>query len=399
MEPLSIAASLLTVLEATASVSKSTIALYRNVREAPKELAQLSTRVSQTRSRLAIQIQLYQSLNGGSTKSLLPDGALVTFQADLENAKDCLGIIKGIRSAKGGGKQCLSWVMQDKRKVTKVLLNLHDIDNNISALLTTLSLAINLHSNELVSKLNTHQQSLAAQLQRSHQDTRTYSAYSLLPTSMAGSVDHDPSSYVENTMRTSIAVGQQKDELRAEFLKILLAYWPMPNALDLDGPVGPLACAAMKGSVEDLDLLMHTGVCVSNTAMIAKKIIKYSMLGSNLATSDYLMPLLPSGWINQTDQRGRGPLHVTLLCLGFHIKEIAQRLLVAGANVHLRDMDGNDPGDVARICDEQALSDGILQPASSGNVRAYYDALITEGFDVELDRDGILWWPSYDPTP
>lgn len=186
---------------------------------------------------------------------------------------------------------------------------------------------------------------------------------------------------------------------RAEFLKILLAYWPMPNALDLDGPVGPLACAAMKGSVEDLDLLMHTGVCVSNTAMIAKKIIKYSMLGSNLATSDYLMPLLPSGWINQTDQRGRGPLHVTLLCLGFHIKEIAQRLLVAGANVHLRDMDGNDPGDVARICDEQALSDGILQPASSGNVRAYYDALITEGFDVELDRDGILWWPSYDPTP
>lgn len=140
MEPLSIAASLLTVLEATASVSKSTIALYRNVREAPKELAQLSTRVSQTRSRLAIQIQLYQSLNGGSTKSLLPDGALVTFQADLENAKDCLGIIKGIRSAKGGGKQCLSWVMQDKRKVTKVLLNLHDIDNNISALLTTLSL-------------------------------------------------------------------------------------------------------------------------------------------------------------------------------------------------------------------------------------------------------------------
>lgn len=46
---------------------------------------------------------------------------------------------------------------------------------------------------------------------------------------MAGSVDHDPSSYVENTMRTSIAVGQQKDELRS--MSWMIAFLRLPNIL------------------------------------------------------------------------------------------------------------------------------------------------------------------------
>ncbi|KAL8727872.1 MAG: hypothetical protein Q9166_005749 [cf. Caloplaca sp. 2 TL-2023] len=143
MEPLSITASLLSVLEATAVVGKATISLYRNVRNAPRELAQASTRLLQTRVRLDVQLRLYQSLSSGDLNILLPDEALTAFQNDLENANKCLESVRDTLSARAGcthSKQCFGWVTQDKRRIMMVLSNLRDIDDNLSALLTTLSL-------------------------------------------------------------------------------------------------------------------------------------------------------------------------------------------------------------------------------------------------------------------
>ncbi|KAI4115817.1 MAG: hypothetical protein LQ338_007801, partial [Usnochroma carphineum] len=143
MEPLSVAASLLSTLEATAFVSKATTELYRSLRDAPKELAQLSTRISQTRSRLDVQLHLYQSFSGGNTVALLPEEALKTLHADLIDAKNCLEAIWGLIPANGGhtnGKQRISWVMRDKRKVMKIVHKLQDIDNNLTAMHGTLSL-------------------------------------------------------------------------------------------------------------------------------------------------------------------------------------------------------------------------------------------------------------------
>ncbi|KAL9635165.1 MAG: hypothetical protein Q9204_002722 [Flavoplaca sp. TL-2023a] len=143
MEPVSIAASLLAVLEATAAVCKSITALYRNVREAPKELAHLCTQISQTQVRLNIQIRLHENLKNSNIGTLLPDEALQTLQTDLKDAEVSLESVRNMISATSGycnSKQRFGWVIQDKRKVTKLLGNLWDIDNNLSAMLHTMSL-------------------------------------------------------------------------------------------------------------------------------------------------------------------------------------------------------------------------------------------------------------------
>lgn len=143
MEPVSIAASLLAVLETTAVVSKATIALYRNIRNTPKELALLASRVSRTQVRLDVQVKLCQGLSYGSLADWVPDEALEAFQADLENAKTCLASIRNIIPANSDysrSKHGYSWVVQDKRKVNRVLENLKDIDRNLSAMCDTITL-------------------------------------------------------------------------------------------------------------------------------------------------------------------------------------------------------------------------------------------------------------------
>ncbi|KAI4218136.1 MAG: hypothetical protein LQ349_008843, partial [Xanthoria aureola] len=143
MEPLSIAASLLAVLEATAVVSKATLELYRNVRDAPKELADLLNRISRTRVRLDVQVQLCQSLTSGNLARWIPDEALEAFQADLENAEACLESVRDIipaTSKDSNSRHRFNWVVREKRKVNKLLDNLRNIDSNLSAMLDTMSL-------------------------------------------------------------------------------------------------------------------------------------------------------------------------------------------------------------------------------------------------------------------
>lgn len=181
---------------------------------------------------------------------------------------------------------------------------------------------------------------------------------------------------------------------RVELLRILLAYSPLASVLDASEPGGPFACAAMKGDARDLELLTLSGVrmgrCAYTSAMVASKVIKYSIFGTNIATFDYLVSSLPREWIDEVDPMGRGPLHLALEFSGHHVKEMVKRLLDAGADVHLRDLNGDAPGDVARICDAKAVYDGL----SPGNVRKYFGALKSRGFDVELDSENNLWWPS-----
>lgn len=143
MEPISGIASVLSILEAAVSVSKTARDLYRNLRDAPKEFAQLSTRISRTRSRIDVQLQLHQRLSGGSLDTLLSNEALKVLHTDLIDATSCLTQMQDSVStmlAHPEGRQRFVWVTRDKRKVIKVLQNLRDIDDNLSALLATLSL-------------------------------------------------------------------------------------------------------------------------------------------------------------------------------------------------------------------------------------------------------------------
>ncbi|KAL8775221.1 MAG: hypothetical protein Q9209_000227 [Squamulea sp. 1 TL-2023] len=374
MDPLSITASLLTVLEATAVVSKATIKLYRNVRKAPKELAQLSAHISQTRARLDVQLRLYQSLSNGNLKSSLPDDALVTFHTDLENAKTCLESIQNTIAARAGqsnGKQIFDWIMPDQRKVMKIVANLHDIDNGLSSMLNTLSLsplqeACSYGHSEIARLL------LAKGAFLEHVDAGGRTAFTMLWFQLS------------------------RPFCRANFLRILLAYSPMSSVFEPSGDLRPLAWAAMRGHAKDIKLLMDSGVYVNVDGKPGNRTINYSIIGSNPATFDFLMPMTPKEWISELDYRGRGPLHKALEYQSYHANEIIKRLLDAGADPHLRDVEGNDPGDTARICDKQAAKDGLQDLGYPQNVRTYFDALLSCGIDVELDEDDNLWWPSED---
>ncbi|KAL8649455.1 MAG: hypothetical protein Q9226_005572 [Calogaya cf. arnoldii] len=455
MEPLSIAASLLTVLEATAVVSKATISLYRNVRDAPKELECLANHISRTRVRLDGQVQLYQGLNSGNLAKWIPDEALEAFHADLEKAKACLESVQDIVSARSNhsnSKHRFSWVAQDKRKVNKLLGNLRDIDNKLSAMLHTMSLlswpcfkyswafkeilprdslfvkaciagnveevkqlalsgkgmpssidevgtpmlhyAISSGSLELVRFLlhnGATPDDLAAQSQESPlQEACRYGHSDIARLLLAKGAFLEHTDVGGRTALTMLWFQLSTHFSRADFLRLLLAYSPMPSVFDPSEAVGPFACAAMRGKVEDLELLIHTGLGMNCNDMAATRTVKYSIFGSNLATYEYLVQRLPRGWVHDVDQMGRGPLHIALEWCGYHVEEIVRSLIDRGADVHLIDLNGNNPGDVARICDERAA----YHRKQPGNVRKYFDALRSCGFDVELGQDNNLWWAS-----
>lgn len=143
MEPIGGIASILSILEAAACVSNVTAEIYREFRDAPKELARLAARISRIRSRIDVQLQIYRSLSGNNLDNLVSAEALKTLQADLQDAVKCLDVVQDSVSATGtypNGKQRCVWVFKDKRRVTRVVQNLRDVDTNLSALLTTLSL-------------------------------------------------------------------------------------------------------------------------------------------------------------------------------------------------------------------------------------------------------------------
>ncbi|KAL8877678.1 MAG: hypothetical protein Q9198_004350 [Flavoplaca austrocitrina] len=180
------------------------------------------------------------------------------------------------------------------------------------------------------------------------------------------------------------------------FLRALLAYSPLPSVFEPLGGPRPLACAALQGQAKDLELLKDSGVYANIDGEPGDRIINYSIVGSNLATFDFLAPLTPREWISEVDYLGRGPLHRALEYPSSCVKGLLKRLLEIGADVHLRDFHGNDPGDVARICDIKAANGGPGGPKYPGNTRAYFEVLVLSGFDVYMDEDDTLWWSSVD---
>ncbi|KAL9591708.1 MAG: hypothetical protein Q9179_007449 [Wetmoreana sp. 5 TL-2023] len=131
MEPLSTTASFLAILEATIFVGKATAEFCHDIREAPKELSRLSSRILQTQSRLKIQLHLHQSLSNGNLDAFLTAEALKTLETDLKDVKTCLGVIQGsvpARADQSNAHQRLGWVLHEKRKVKKLLQSLRDVD-------------------------------------------------------------------------------------------------------------------------------------------------------------------------------------------------------------------------------------------------------------------------------
>ncbi|KAL9036698.1 MAG: hypothetical protein Q9180_004148 [Flavoplaca navasiana] len=348
MEPVSTAASLLAVLEATTAVCKSITVLYRNVREAPKELAHLCTQISQTQVRLNIQIRLHENLKNSNIGTLIPDEALQTLETDLKNAE-------------------------------------HAISSGSYELVNFL-----LHSGASPDELKTqcHMSPL--------QEACIYGHIDIARLLLAKGAFLEHSDSVGRTAFTMLWFQPSRPFCRTMFLRALLAYSPLPSVFEPSRGPRPLACAALEGQAKDLELLKDSGVYANVEGQPGDRIINHSIAGPNLATFDFLAPLTPREWISEVDHLGRGPLHRALEYPSSCVKGILKRLLEMGADVHLRDFHGNDPGDVARICDIKAANDWLWGPKYPGNTRAYFKVLVSSGFDVHIDEDDTLWWSSED---
>lgn len=180
---------------------------------------------------------------------------------------------------------------------------------------------------------------------------------------------------------------------RVEFLQTFLAYSPLPIAFG-KLETSPLVSAAINGSVDDLSFLIASSASLTGFDFVGERLIQYSIFGYNTATYDYLEPLMPRGWTSEVDDLGKGPLHRALSFPCSYMKDMVGRLVRTGVDVHSRTVDGSSLWEFAKTCDKSAESLGRSEPGSSKSSRAYLDALLSKGLDVEVDSEGDLWWPS-----
>ncbi|KAL8691360.1 MAG: hypothetical protein Q9218_003404 [Villophora microphyllina] len=181
---------------------------------------------------------------------------------------------------------------------------------------------------------------------------------------------------------------------RVDVLMVLLAYSPLPSVFARCENISPLGSAAINGNADDLKLLITSGASLADYEIAGDRLIRYSIFGCNPATYDFLEPLMPQGWVSEVDQLGVGALEIALSYPSGHVEDIVRRLVKTGADVHSRAADGKSLCDIARECDKSAESRGLSEPGSSSNTRAYFNALLSSGFDVELNAEGEIWWPT-----
>lgn len=185
---------------------------------------------------------------------------------------------------------------------------------------------------------------------------------------------------------------------RIEFLKAIAAFSFPPIHLEDGEFLNPLVSVAMRGSAEDVDFMIKHGAKVGEKDVFGDRIIKYGIWGSNPPAYDRLATLMPPGWINEKNNRGRTALHHALEFVGANTHEIIERLLRAGADVHSRDNDGHMPEDLAKIADRRTAHVQVWRVGTCRNFETYLDTLRECGYQPEVDGDGDIFWPAETAT-
>ena len=138
MDPVSFAASLLTLIEATTVVGKAAIKVRRELRDAPQELERIGLRILRTRSRLDLQLrmhsdQLVDLIGRGGELTGLADFS--SFKLSLDSAKRCLDTIEeamGPRRDRDSRIRSFRWILREKRPVLMLLQHLGEIEDDLS---------------------------------------------------------------------------------------------------------------------------------------------------------------------------------------------------------------------------------------------------------------------------
>ena len=148
MDPVSFAASLLTLIEATTVVGKAAIKVRREMRDAPQELERIASRILQTRLRLDLQLrmhsdQLVDLIQRGDELTGLAD--FTSFKLSLDSAKRCLNTIEealGPQGDKASKSRSLRWMLREKRPVLMLLQHLGEIEDELARVSTAITLFV-----------------------------------------------------------------------------------------------------------------------------------------------------------------------------------------------------------------------------------------------------------------
>ena len=148
MDPVSFAASLLTLIEATTVVGKAAIKVRREMRDAPQELERIGSRILRTRSRLDLQLRMHSDqlvdLIGRDGK-LTGLADFSCFKLSLDSAKRCLDTIEeamGSQRDRDSRIRSFRWMLREKRPVLMLLQHLGEIEDDLSRVSSVISLFV-----------------------------------------------------------------------------------------------------------------------------------------------------------------------------------------------------------------------------------------------------------------
>ena len=148
MDPVNFAASLLTLIEATTVVGKAAIKVRRELRDAPRELEHIASRILRARSRLDLQLhmhsdQLVNMIGRGDELTGLADFS--SFKLSLDSAKRCLDTIQeamGPQRDRDSRIRSFRWMLREKRPVLMLLQHLGEIEDDLSRVSSVISLFV-----------------------------------------------------------------------------------------------------------------------------------------------------------------------------------------------------------------------------------------------------------------
>lgn len=141
MDPLSFTASLVTLVQLTATVGKDAVKLYREVKDAPKDLEQTSARVLRAQARVSTLVRVYQaqlSRPGFEGDLLISPEDLTPLRLSIQSAQSYLDDIQQCFTHydnKSGKRVSLRWTFRDKETVTKLLRHLREIEGELNTLI------------------------------------------------------------------------------------------------------------------------------------------------------------------------------------------------------------------------------------------------------------------------
>lgn len=181
---------------------------------------------------------------------------------------------------------------------------------------------------------------------------------------------------------------------RTDFLKVMLAYSPLPIRPHDDEFWNPAFQVARQGCTSDMDLLVHLGANIYDLDTLGKNIMEHCIAGSNVETFDYLIGHMPLEWIHKQDFQGRTALHHVFEQPCHFADAIAERLIKIGANIHAKDNAGRSVGEIARNTDFLYKDKRVWKSGTCRNFDAWLKTLRSLEYDFEVDDEGDLVWPA-----